>query len=135
MIRRPPRSTRTDTLFPYTTLFRSPLDVRRSVGVAPLVLRVGPGAELAQQAVGLALGLELADTLLRCLGGLVDLGCCLVEEPHLISFARRSGPGLYLRARAREYGQEVVGLAGPDRGKGPGTRSDEQPSDLPSLMT
>src|SRR3546814_18104904 len=27
MIRRPPRSTRTDTLFPYTTLFRS--DVRR----------------------------------------------------------------------------------------------------------
>src|SRR3546814_10360596 len=27
MIRRPPRSTRTDTLFPYTTLFRSPLGV------------------------------------------------------------------------------------------------------------
>src|SRR3546814_8876153 len=26
MIRRPPRSTRTDTLFPYTTLFRSYLD-------------------------------------------------------------------------------------------------------------
>src|SRR3546814_11602940 len=24
MLRRPPRSTRTDTLFPYTTLFRSP---------------------------------------------------------------------------------------------------------------
>src|SRR3546814_3822487 len=31
MIRRPPRSTRTDTLFPYTTLFRSP---GRPVGVA-----------------------------------------------------------------------------------------------------
>src|SRR3546814_5117323 len=35
MIRRPPRSTRTDTLFPYTTLFRSPgsgahLHTRRS---------------------------------------------------------------------------------------------------------
>src|SRR3546814_2195964 len=28
MIRRPPRSTRTDTLFPYTTLFRSPEQVR-----------------------------------------------------------------------------------------------------------
>src|SRR3546814_8387465 len=27
MIRRPPRSTRTDTLFPYTTLFRSPATV------------------------------------------------------------------------------------------------------------
>src|SRR3546814_2108253 len=29
MIRRPPRSTRTDTLFPYTTLFRSSQPVRR----------------------------------------------------------------------------------------------------------
>src|SRR3546814_7120661 len=29
MIRRPPRSTRTDTLFPYTTLFRSPDLARR----------------------------------------------------------------------------------------------------------
>src|SRR3546814_1963840 len=28
MIRRPPRSTRTDTLFPYTTLFRSFLDLQ-----------------------------------------------------------------------------------------------------------
>src|SRR3546814_2567826 len=28
MIRRPPRSTRTDTLFPYTTLFRSHLERR-----------------------------------------------------------------------------------------------------------
>src|SRR3546814_8788929 len=29
MIRRPPRSTRTDSLFPYTTLFRSILKLRR----------------------------------------------------------------------------------------------------------
>src|SRR3546814_11048189 len=38
MIRRPPRSTRTDTLFPYTTLFRSrPCDTAREddEGVAP----------------------------------------------------------------------------------------------------
>src|SRR3546814_1790042 len=39
MIRRPPRSTRTDTLFPYTTLFRSRdtlplLHVARDVGIA-----------------------------------------------------------------------------------------------------
>src|SRR3546814_15754213 len=34
MIRRPPRSTRTDTLFPYTTLFRSVLarELARSLG-------------------------------------------------------------------------------------------------------
>src|SRR3546814_20068817 len=35
MIRRPPRSTRTDTLFPYTTLFRSPACARDSSFVAP----------------------------------------------------------------------------------------------------
>src|SRR3546814_13622698 len=32
MIRRPPRSTRTDTLFPYTTLFRSVRVARESIG-------------------------------------------------------------------------------------------------------
>src|SRR3546814_14579502 len=31
MIRRPPRSTRTDTLFPYTTLFRSVASIRMGV--------------------------------------------------------------------------------------------------------
>src|SRR3546814_7463397 len=36
MIRRPPRSTRTDTLFPYTTLFRSGPD--SSFAVAPVLL-------------------------------------------------------------------------------------------------
>src|SRR3546814_9099696 len=34
MIRRPPRSTRTDTLFPYTTLFRSPAAARHGQGSA-----------------------------------------------------------------------------------------------------
>src|SRR3546814_2703487 len=36
MIRRPPRSTRTDTLFPYTTLFRSLDRVNRAVPVRRL---------------------------------------------------------------------------------------------------
>src|SRR3546814_1800430 len=31
MIRRPPRSTRTDTLFPYTTLFRSQVRIGRDL--------------------------------------------------------------------------------------------------------
>src|SRR3546814_20172006 len=35
MIRRPPRSTRTDTLFPYTTLFRSAAD--RTLALAALI--------------------------------------------------------------------------------------------------
>src|SRR3546814_10510999 len=40
MIRRPPRSTRTDTLFPYTTLFRSAVNlvhVRRRIDVESLI--------------------------------------------------------------------------------------------------
>src|SRR3546814_3791466 len=41
MIRRPPRSTRTDTLFPYTTLFRSVVDFfeARECEVAAVDLR------------------------------------------------------------------------------------------------
>src|SRR3546814_11947933 len=34
MIRRPPRSTRTDTLFPYTTLFRSTFERGADIGTA-----------------------------------------------------------------------------------------------------
>src|SRR3546814_11221389 len=46
MIRQPPRSTRTDTLFPYTTLFRSPLDGRtnRQVQVEIIISRNPTGA-------------------------------------------------------------------------------------------
>src|SRR3546814_3162863 len=48
MIRRPPRSTRTDTLFPYTTLFRSQWRDEHPVlhRVQPRRLHRGPG-ELA----------------------------------------------------------------------------------------
>src|SRR3546814_12009293 len=59
MIRRPPRSTRTDTLFPYTTRFRSdlaPQDLRsRAVGrvivgwSVAMVLGVPAAALLAEQ--------------------------------------------------------------------------------------
>src|SRR3546814_2630558 len=45
MIRRPPRSTRTDTLFPYTTLFRSPALLAGELPVAePPLLRLGAQA-------------------------------------------------------------------------------------------
>src|SRR3546814_20005769 len=41
MIRRPPRSTRTDTLFPYTTLFRSIPGIDMVVAVG-LLAAIGP---------------------------------------------------------------------------------------------
>src|SRR3546814_12844034 len=45
MIRRPPRSTRTDTRFPYTTLFRSRVDVKYA-----RTRPVGRGGEIARGA-------------------------------------------------------------------------------------
>src|SRR3546814_20615229 len=42
MIRRPPRSTRTDTLFPYTTLFRS----CRDLGIETVVVHSDADAEM-----------------------------------------------------------------------------------------
>src|SRR3546814_17494019 len=41
MIRRPPRSTRTDTLFPYTTLFRSEGPTPGPYGLSNLHARLG----------------------------------------------------------------------------------------------
>src|SRR3546814_19056614 len=54
MIRRPPRSTRTDTLFPYTTLFRSEgaqirLDVAIMIGRDRIELRLGDRSGGAEQ--------------------------------------------------------------------------------------
>src|SRR3546814_17800608 len=45
MIRRPPRSTRTDTLFPYTTLFRS---ADRDTLVGHLAV-LAPGGEVGEE--------------------------------------------------------------------------------------
>src|SRR3546814_2452278 len=42
MIRQPPRSTRTDTLFPYTTLFRSDPDQAVALTVGDDGMRLGP---------------------------------------------------------------------------------------------
>src|SRR3546814_14985126 len=53
MIRRPPRSTRTDTLFPYTTLFRSS-ENKNAEGNRPLFGRWGvvPGASVGRRQSG-----------------------------------------------------------------------------------
>src|SRR3546814_7083269 len=45
MIRRPPRSTRTDTLFPYTTLFRPPAEIEILPGTGVDLARFTPAAE------------------------------------------------------------------------------------------
>src|SRR3546814_17312114 len=51
MIRRPPRSTRTDTLFPYTSLFRS-AQARPAAAAAPKRLLFPAPVPLVQHALG-----------------------------------------------------------------------------------
>src|SRR3546814_4282077 len=68
MVRRPARSTRTDTLFPYTTLFRSHgLDPRRHVDLLAFgqsddrLLLIGPSTHDAAEPLGLALDAQGVD--------------------------------------------------------------------------
>src|SRR3546814_10301001 len=72
MIRRPPRSTRTDTLFPYTTLFRSRLQPAHAVFAHQLGAELGADGALR---VGDVVGeLHLLAELEHRLGVLDDLG-------------------------------------------------------------
>src|SRR3546814_3175855 len=57
MIRRPPRSTRTDTLFPYTTLFRSVAQARGNAGIIQAVLDLAGDTGMVD--------IEFVDRLLR----------------------------------------------------------------------
>src|SRR3546814_16029250 len=69
MIRRPPRSTRTDTLFPYTTLFRSqPVDL----GQAEVEYHGVIGFGRAQEMPFLALGGEV-DRIARAFERVLEL--------------------------------------------------------------
>src|SRR3546814_2412475 len=56
MIRRPPRSTRTDTLFPYTTLFRSR---ERVASAAPAEVRLPGGRSITAARVEAASGPQI----------------------------------------------------------------------------
>src|SRR3546814_12077803 len=70
MIRRPPRSTRTDTLFPYTTLFRSLLPAPSTVLFAQLLGVLGlcwNGARLAWPYDRRLVGIDMVARLLVAL--------------------------------------------------------------------
>src|SRR3546814_14112297 len=83
MIRRPPRSTRTDTLFPYTTLFRSshPL-LREAAQRGQAVLRHGRHLARELPAEELHAGLLSPRQLLRPAGAAVQGGVG-ARTPHL----------------------------------------------------
>src|SRR3546814_19390264 len=100
MIRRPPNSTRTDTLFPYTTLFRSP---------QPLVkrhIRRRRGFEPAGQPFGVGLrGLGADDPPAVPLTLMIRPHADIVEIPEAPPGPMRVGAGLDAQA-ARQRGAE-----------------------------
>src|SRR3546814_15085031 len=74
MIRRPPRSTRTDTLFPYTTLFRSARSGRDRTELSRRARPATQRLELGGRAA--ALGREFLSAMARDIIVLRDLSAC-----------------------------------------------------------
>src|SRR3546814_1811805 len=79
MMRRPPRSTRTDTLFPYTTLFRSGVAGGRFVEGGG-----GGGGLLTRRIERVARGSRIGGGGFRCPGGVV-VGGALRDQRKLRS--------------------------------------------------
>src|SRR3546814_101387 len=65
MIRRPPRSTRTDTLFPYTTLFRSAIGSAFATGAAALGTFLVLGFTLHNVTEGIGIVAPLVESRIR----------------------------------------------------------------------
>src|SRR3546814_10697756 len=120
MIRRPPRSTRTDTLFPYTTLFRSKarLIIRAGGRIVPALEE---GATIAFVALDDAAEARAAAEGLRARGLLVNV----VDRPGLCDFTT---PAILDRAP----GPIAIGPGGASAGLA--KRSEEHTSELQSLM-
>src|SRR3546814_4920589 len=107
MIRRPPRSTRTDTLFPYTTLFRSSALAKRGMIVVSINYRLGMFGWFAHPALS-------------------------AESPDHLS----GNYGLLDQIAALEWVKRNIGAFGGDATNVTiaGERSEEHTSELQSLM-
>src|SRR3546814_15193825 len=80
MIRRPPRSTRTDTLFPYTTLFRSVNDIALFARVRSLARLKQMMDELRVRQAASGDGTLLAEAELEMAGSLTDARVLLADS-------------------------------------------------------
>src|SRR3546814_4482132 len=120
MIRRPPRSTRTDTLFPYTTLFRS------------WSFAFNKGGTKAMKAKSLRkfVCLSFAATLLASAAGIATIAPALAAEVKSIAVLTPEDPTDYgwnqqgfdaAKAVAEKYGLEFI------------PRTEETTSELQSL--
>src|SRR3546814_4700938 len=120
MIRRTPRSTRTDTLFPYTTLFRSAGRAAALNGRHDLQRQVGGGGRQHQIVRCVQDAGEYAVLRVEVLGEVVAAQLALGEEPPVIE---RIG----IRVAADCIGQQLLASVR-------AARSAEHTSALQSLM-
>src|SRR3546814_4696710 len=135
MIRRPPRSTRTSTLVPYTTLFRSPAAIVASATATP--------APIASQAIGRApatpASVRASHTLpatQKAIGKWTSIGCSGWPISRIAASgdpeggaAEQHDPDHRDRGVDDHYRFGGRGLAQMERG-----RSEEHTSELQSLM-
>src|SRR3546814_2874117 len=118
MIRRPPRSTRTDTPFPYTTLFRSAREIPGGKNVDPRHLQLG-GRDRALITAGGARGQSVRQ---RCAHLPQRRDKAVAQAAMLDAFAHR---------RDRRVGRDHMIV---DMDAAPDGRSEEHTSELQSLM-
>src|SRR3546814_9987285 len=112
IIRRPPRSTRTDTLFPYTTLFRSWTQTDYASPISPGRLHFADAA-----------GREIRCAAVQCADGIVQIYWS--EDQHSIVYLRREG---WAKSKLAFYRWP------PAQGVPRRLRSEEHTSELQSLM-
>src|SRR3546814_4355059 len=116
MIRRPPRSTRTDTLFPYTTLFRSPVRLVQGIDGHRLATTRGMDEAVVAQIDG-----HVVDT------AALELEENQVAGPEVLAIDLLTVTAGHRVGRARKVeGGIVEGVFH--------QRSEEQKSELQSLM-
>src|SRR3546814_1816066 len=109
MIRPPPRSTRTDTLFPYTTLFRAPVapglriaQIEQVRGHRSIERRRTRDNDLVRHA-GFEVEIDIVDAGRRHRQAAAD-----VEIPHNARAARIDGYRIGERAGTKEIGRAPV---------------------------
>src|SRR3546814_6201684 len=123
MIRRPPRSTRTDTLFPYTTLFRS-AQISQYVQYDLTGSVIGDLAPTVRMHDGDAVGVQ---DMLGAAGLAQGIDRRVLNQPELVGGFAVSGFGEILHGLPDLL---VIGRARPPRL----FRSEEHTSELQSLM-
>src|SRR3546814_3911808 len=138
MIRRPPRSTRTDTLFPYTTLFRSPGSPAARAGIeqGDVIITVDGEAVtpdqtlsylVAQQPVGSRIPIELIRN-----GQRRTVTLIIAERPTEEELAELGGGGEEAEIQPEPEEQQTESQR--QARESLGVRSEEHTSELQSLM-